>query len=44
MLFSLLATADRLPAEHRSRVEEEARFLIARSYAAEADVHAGAPE
>ena len=44
VLFGLLAEADRLPADARAGVEEEARFLIARSYVTEAETLPGGPE
>ena len=44
VLFTLLAEADRLPAADRPRVEEEARFLVARSYVQQAEALSGGPE
>jgi len=44
VLFTLLAEADRLPAEDREHAEEEARFLATRSYLREAELLPGEPE
>jgi hypothetical protein len=41
VLFGLLTEADRLPADARDRVEQESRFLIARSYVTEAEALPG---
>lgn len=44
VLFTLLAEADRLPAEDRDLAEEEALFLSARSYLREVELLPGEPE
>lgn len=44
MLFTLLAEADRFPADARESLERDASFLIAASHKAEAQLHRGGQE